>query len=374
MSQLPGESIARSIRAAKYYLTIILLLIMAAAVFPIQAAEESPQERKSPVEAVPIEEKTVSLNLELVGTSAPNRTSRVAAGVEGLVLEVNFKQGDPIQKGAPLIKLDQTNSELVLDAALAAKAAADIRLEQARQNLIRSDSLKKSRTISDISYEKDLFQVKTAEQDAVRAQAEAARLSDRISRMTVLAPFTGYIVDQHTEVGQWLNPGAPVATLIELSTIKVKAPLPERYISEIRHGDPAQVTFDALGDEIYHGQVSSIIPMAEEGSRNLPLEVSLPNKGSRIKAGLLARVALSGSPRKVLLVPKDALVLNKGKATIFIIKEDTAFPVPVTPGSAHGPKVEITGKIKPGQMVVIQGNERLRPGQKVQIITPQSSE
>ncbi|MBW2087019.1 MAG: efflux RND transporter periplasmic adaptor subunit, partial [Deltaproteobacteria bacterium] len=74
------------------------------------------------------------------------------------------------------------------------------------------------------------------------------------------------------------------------------------------------------------------------------------------------------------LIPKDALVLNKGKATVFVIRGKAVFPVPVRTGEAHGQLIEIFGQIKPGQMVVVQGNERLWPGQKVTIVSPQTSQ
>jgi len=333
---------------------------------------ESSKAPAAPVVVAPIEKKTVALSLKLVGTATANRVSRVAAEVAGLVKTVNFKKGDLINRGDTLVTLDQTDQELSLRAYQAKLASADIRLDEARKDLQRSASLKKAHTISAHNYEKDLFNVRTLEQEVAHARVEAARLADRIKRMTVRAPFTGFIINQHTEIGQWLNPGAPVVTLMDLSTIKVLVFLPERYLSEIAVGSSASIKFDAFKGETFTGQVSAVIPAAEEKSRNLPVEISLPNLDGRIKAGLLARVSLSGSPREVHLVPKDALVLNKGKATIFIVNKEAAVPVPVRIGEAHGQQVEIFGKIVPGQMVVVQGNERLWPGQKVTIVPPQT--
>ncbi|MBW2142148.1 MAG: efflux RND transporter periplasmic adaptor subunit [Deltaproteobacteria bacterium] len=333
---------------------------------------ESSKAPAAPVVVAPIEKKTVALSLKLVGTATANRVSRVAAEVAGLVKTVNFKKGDLIDRGDTLVTLDQTDQELSLRAYQAKLASADIRLDEARKDLQRSASLKKAHTISAHNYEKDLFNVRTLEQEVAHARVEAARLADRIKRMTVRAPFTGFIINQHTEIGQWLNPGAPVVTLMDLSTIKVLVFLPERYLSEIAVGSSASIKFDAFKGETFTGQVSAVIPAAEEKSRNLPVEISLPNLDGRIKAGLLARVSLSGSPREVHLVPKDALVLNKGKATIFIVNKEAAVPVPVRIGEAHGQQVEIFGKIVPGQMVVVQGNERLWPGQKVTIVPPQT--
>jgi len=341
--------------------------------FLLPAQAQPPEGPPTPVVAAPVEERTLAPKVELVGTAKPDRTSRVAAEVAGLVKEVKFNEGELIKEGAVLVGLDQTNLQLGLKAARAALSGVRIQLDEARKDLERAASLRATDSISVYNYEKDLYQVKNLEQAVARAEAETAQLEDTIRRMTVRAPFTGYIIEKHTELGQWLSPGAPVATIIDLSTIKVRGPLPERYIREIKPGFEASVVFDALGADSFKGQVTAVIPAADEKARTLPVEVSLPNPEGTIKAGLLARVTLTGTERKVLLVSKDALVLDRGRATVFVVKGDEVFPVEVQTGAAYGQQVEISGQIEPGQMVVVQGNERLRPGQKVSLAQGQAS-
>ena len=332
------------------------------------AWSQSPGTPPTPVMAALVEEKMVSPVLEIVGTATPNRVSSVTAVVAGQVQAIHFNKGALVEKGAPLADLDKTNEILGLRAAQAALAGTAINLEEARKDLERSNTLKKSKTISIQNYEKDIFKVRILEQTLAGSKAEVARLEDKINRMTIIAPFTGYITKQFTDVGEWLNPGTPVATLVELSTIKITGFLPERYLTQIVVGDRATVAFDALPNRSFDGRVTAVIPFAEEKSRNLPVEIALDNPEGEIKAGLLSRVTLSGAPRKLLLVPKDALVLDKGKSTLFVIKEQTAVPVEITVGQAHDGQVEVFGPVKPGDQVVVQGNERLRPNQPVQVV------
>lgn len=325
-----------------------------------------------PVVVAAVEKKTVALDLNLVGTARAGRTSRTAAQVEGLVQKVTFEEGDRVKAGAVLVELDKADLELGLQAARAARDEVRVRLEKARRDLERSASLVQARTISEQAYERDLFQVRTLEKQAARFEAEMAQLADRIRRKTIRAPFSGYVVTKHTEVGQWVQPGAPVATLVDLSAIKVRVPLPERYLGQIKPDDPAQVTLDALGTETFTGRVSALIPEADETSRNFPLEISLPNPNGRIKAGLLARVHLTGTKRQVLLAPKDALIREGGQTTVFVLKSDHVYAVPVEIGLAHGHQVEVSGDLSAGDMVVVQGNERLQPGQKVRVVSSQT--
>ncbi len=359
-------------RKAVYFFVLALVWLMAGVVFTGNSAlAQPPGAPPTPVVAAPVVEKMAAPGLDIVGTARANRISRVAAEVAGLVTSIYFNEGDLIHSGAVLVELDKTNEKLGLEATRAQLTGAMAQLEEARKKLKRSSSLKKTKAISDQSMEKDFFRVRVLEATVAGIQAQEAKLNYRLGRMSVRAPFTGYIVEKHTEAGQWVGPGSLVATLAELTTIKVAGSLPERYITRIKAGDKAKVMFDALGPGVFEGQVTSVIPAADEKSRNFPVEISLENRDGTIKAGLLARVSLTGTKRKVLLVPKDALVLGRAKPTVFVVRDNTVFPVAVTVGEAYGEDVEITGDLIPGQMVVIKGNERLRPKQQVQIISPQ---
>ena len=333
------------------------------------SAQEKPQgPPPTPVVVAPIEQRTVAPVLDLVGVAQANRISQAASETSGLVKAVNFAEGDSVEAGAPLVTLDAGNISLELKAARAETAQRQVLLDEARKDLERSAVLKQSRTISEQSYEKDAFKVRTLELTLAAAEAKAARLADTISRMTVKAPFSGQITAKQTETGQWLGAGAPVATLVDISKIKVRAPLPERYLQDISAGDEAQVAFDALGGRTFNGQVTAIIPQAEEKSHSLPVEVTLENPEGLIKPGILARVQLTRRSREALLTPKDSLVLDRDRATLFVVRDNQAQPVEVTVGAAVGPLVEVIGGVEPGDLVVVQGNERLRPGQPVQIV------
>ena len=363
------DSSGRAFIWRQFMRAALTCLLGCALAWPVTAVwAQSSENTPTPVLVAPVEEKMVTPVLEIVGTATPNRTSSVTDVVAGQVKAIHFRKGELVEKGAPLAELDKTNEILGLKALQAARAGTEVSLEEARKDLERSSTLKKSKTISIQNYEKDIFKVRLLEQTLAGSKAEVARLEDKINRMTITAPFTGYITEQHTEIGEWLNPGAPVATLVDLSTVKILGFLPERYLTQIVVGDKAKVVFDALPNRSYQGRVTAVIPSAQENSRNLPIEITLDNPKGEIKAGLLSRVTLSGSPRKLLLVPKDALVLNKGTSTLFVVREQAAVPVDVTVGMAYDSQVEVLGQVKAGDQVVVQGNERLRPNQPVQVV------
>jgi membrane fusion protein (multidrug efflux system) len=147
-------------------------------------------------------------------------------------------------------------------------------------------------------------------------------------------------------------------------------PVPERYVPAIKKGDQAEVTFDALPGRTFKGAIDAVILRADEAARTFPVRIKISNPDGAIKPGMLGCATLpAGNLHRALLVPKDALVLSGTRKTVFVVINQTARLVPVEIGAAYGPLIEVKGDLKPGLEVVVRGNERLRPGQPVQIIS-----
>ena len=152
----------------------------------------------------------------------------------------------------------------------------------------------------------------------------------------------------------------------------------ESQVPHLRIGTSVRVEITALPKQILTGTIVSIIPQADPRTRTFPVKIRLRNTITRgdplIKSGMLSRVTLpTGALTRALLVPKDALVLGgRGGPMVYLVvadpsdsKKQVARPVPVRLGVAIGSLIQVSGEIRAGQRVVVQGNERLRPGQAV---------
>lgn len=224
---------------------------------------------------------------------------------------------------------------------------------------------------------------RVAEQTAIVEQ-----LKDQFRKHTMIAPFDGYVVAEQTEVGQWVSRGDLVAEVIALDQVDVEAFVQEEHIPFVSVGNSARVEIPALHNQAFIGQVALIVPQADTRSRTFPVKVRLDNvlgkAGPLIKAGMLARVTLpTGARQNAFLVPKDAIVLGGPKPMVYVIDtaaakpaeangqtpapSSTVRPVTVELGVADGQWIQIRGDVAAGQQVVVQGNERLRPGQPVVI-------
>jgi RND family efflux transporter MFP subunit len=215
----------------------------------------------------------------------------------------------------------------------------------------------------------------------VRIQQETIKmLEDTIRQHTIEAPFDGYVTQEHVEVGQWVAKGGPVVEMVELDEVDVEVHVLERYIGQLRVGLPARVQLEALPDFASEGRVVLIVPQGDVRSRSFPVKVRMQNlpvddqsnvPGIAMKPGMFARVSLPvGKREAATMVPKDALVFAGDAHVVWVVTEDpqrphqgTAAPMPVELGVAYDDLIEVHGSLRPGQWIVMEGNERIRPGQ-----------
>jgi RND family efflux transporter MFP subunit len=211
-------------------------------------------------------------------------------------------------------------------------------------------------------------------------QATLNQLKDQLQKHSIVSRFDGYITAENTEVGQWLKQGDPVAEVAALDEVEVRVHVVEQYVPHIRVGMSVSVQIPALPDVPLSGTVSAVVPQADVQARTFPVKVRVKNQlsedGPLVKSGMYARVLLpTGSRETALLVSKDAIVLGGPQPMVFVVdaatpnaKQGKVRPVPVKLGIADGSMIQVTGEgLAPGQLVVVQGNERLRPGEEVNI-------
>ncbi len=371
-----------------------------------------------------------------VGTVQPTRISEVGSAVDGRVIEFRANRGDRISKGQPLAKLLTKQLEIELAGANAElanrnalydeqKRGRSEEIEQAKARLAAREAEKKyavnrlerwkkmpdKRAYTEDQIEEiwsaavtatnayneariahELLEKGARAEVLAQSQAkievqkqEVERIKDQLEKHTIRAPFDGYVVAEHTEVGQWVTKGDLVATIAELDTVDVEIQVLETYVPNVRQGDEVRVEISSLPKENFIGRVAEIVPQADLRTRNFPVRVRLENKivenQPLIKAGMFARANIAvGRVANAILVPKDAVVLGGQSPIVFVSELAPANGPPGTEsrrrsdpcrcelGAAWEGQIQVKGDIKPGESVVVQGNERLMPGQSVIVV------
>jgi RND family efflux transporter MFP subunit len=222
-------------------------------------------------------------------------------------------------------------------------------------------------------------QIAQARALAAVQEATVERLKDQLTKHTIISRFDGYVTAEHTEVGQWVQQGDPVADVVALDEVEVAAYVVEQHVTHVRVGMQVIVEVPAIPGQRFSGVVAEIVPQADVQSRTFPVKVRVANEFTDnvplLKAGMYARVSLpTGSKQSATMVSKDALVLGGPQPMVFVVEGATengqtgkVAPVPVQVGVADGGLIQVTGPLKAGQLVVVQGNERLQPGEDVTI-------
>jgi len=322
-----------------------------------------------PVRVAPVTQQRVSEQITLIGSTEAASESIVAAEVAGIVEYFPVREGDFVEKGALLARLKATALKLRLKGAEAAieKIQSDLRL--AEKELQRYRRLKKSNSVAEVKYDEAINVQETLSQELIRQQAEVEQLRYDLRQKQVLAPFAGYVAAEHTQLGQWVQAGGPVITLVDLSQVRVTVDVPERYISGLAADAKAAVRIPSLSGESWNGRIRAVLPVGNPAARTIPVQVDLDNPGYRIKGGMEASVTFDlAGERDALLVPKDAVVPAGNDRMVYVVTDGTVAPVKVDVAGYYGGNAAVEGQLSAGMSVVTRGNERLRPGQAVQVV------
>jgi RND family efflux transporter MFP subunit len=372
-------------------LSAILLVLMTAS---LARAQMPPQM----VMVAPVELRPVELTQPLVASVMPVTSTVVAAEQEGVVEERMFDEGQRVEKGAVLVRVNTDVLEKERDAAAAARDTAKAQLDAAKaeydnaeREAKRLTDLFEQRVAPEKEYQDALTRrnfaaamVATRTAQVAEKTAEAERLETMVKKATTHSPLLGVIARRHVEVGQWIEKGAAVADLLQLDPLFVEVNVPEEVITRVAKGDPAQVRIDAMGQGSFTGTVDQILPQADPASRTFRVKILLPNPDFAIWPGFFARATLtSKSEAPQFVVPRDAVVTRGTESNVVVARDvktgagpmgpsttGTAVLVPVTIGRSDSKSVSVVGELKQGDLAVVRGNETLRGGETLIIMNP----
>lgn len=347
---------------------ILLICAVSVPVADAQKAGEKQQRPASPVRVATAESREVSNQITIVGSVESVATSIVASEGDGVVAAFPVKKGDFVKKGELLATIRSTDLALQRKAAEAAIKMTEANLERARKELSRQERLKAANSVAERSYDDALSAHGALLAELDRRKAELELLDYRIAQSRVTAPFAGFIVAEHTQVGQWLSVGGPVVTLIDISHAYITVDVPERYAVHIREGAAVGVTIRSIGAERIPAKVRSVVSQGNAIARTFPVMVDVNNPDQKFRPGMEAIVNLNLDTRKTAtLVPKDAVVATGNQNVVYTVKDGKAVPLPVALDGYYDGQVAVKGPVVPGMPVVTRGNERLRPGQEVAV-------
>lgn len=356
-------------------LTRVVAGAVVAAVCGVSAAQGPPAAR---VRFDEVRQESVERQRQVTGQLRASRAAQAASREEGRVVEVVVDVGDLVEAGQPLVRLDDTIVRLELvqieaelealertveeEHALAAQAELDVqRLERAvTQGGVSSTELENAE--SQLAAAR--ARASRAEADVAASRATRARVAQRLEDMVVSAPFGGSVVAKLTEVGEWVDVGAAVAEIVELSPIDAWLEVPERYIAQVQRGATISVRVESV-DVTAPSEEVAVVARANELARTFPVRVRLANPEGVLKPGMSVSAELpTGVNESVLTVSKDALLRDDAGTFVYFDAGGMAMPARVERLWGAGDRVVVrSDMLRAGMRVVTEGNERMFPSQ-----------
>jgi len=338
--------------------------------------------------------------LQATGYVTPRRRATVSTQITGTLTQVLIEEGDHVQKGQVLARLEDTALRAGLDAARANLASAQAQVASAQAQLTQAQSderrqaeLLASGMVTKAAGDQARTAVATAvaQLDARRREADAARAQLGQAQVNfdysvVRAPFAGVVTEKAAQVGEIVSPLSAgggftrtgVGTIVDMDSLEVEVDVAEAYIGQVKPDMPAEAVLDAYPDWKIPAHVIAVIPAADRGKGTVKVRVALEQKDARlvpdigVRVSFLARKdATSAEPVRAArgaLVPASAVVQRDGHAAVFVVVDGKAVLHAVTPATPDiGTMKSIPAGIAAGDRVVLAPPDALRDGAAVKI-------
>ena len=307
--------------------------------------------------AVAAQTHTFTDAVEALGTAQARESIVLTPKVADTIRAIRFDSGDRVRSGQVLVEM--ANVEQAADVA-----------EARAQNLAAQQELRRYQELYDRGF------ASQARLDTVRAAAIAAeaRLNaggSRIADRTIRAPFAGIVGLRTASPGQFMRPGDQIGTLDDISQIKLDFDVPETQFARLRPGVRIVAGTAAFPDRSFEGVISDVDSRIDPTTRTVRVRAMLPNRGETLRPGMLMAVRVLANPREALAVPEIALLDRADGSFVYRVAAgengQVVEQVQVQTGQRSGGMAEVLGGLNPGDLIVTEGIQSIRPGQPVQV-------
>lgn len=291
----------------------------------------------------------------LTGVLQAERHVRIFNQESGRIVALPFYPGDKVKKGSLLVQLDDRLLQSEQDKAQATLAQAQLDLQRIKRLMPRK-----------LASEEELTRARTAVE---LAQAEEAILATRDSYTRIRAPFAGVISERHFEPGDVAPLHSLILSMYVPQKLKIKVPVSELFIGQLKKGDSVQIHIDALGSQSWVGKIQRIYPDIDPRTHKGRIEVYLQGSVAGARPGQLCRIHLTTSTRSRLVMPFAALRHdNQGQYVFRVDSANKAHLVRIHTGLLRSKQIEILRGLQPGDRVVTRGFQGLRDGNTIRSV------
>lgn len=289
-----------------------------------------------------------------IGSLKSDESVSLRPEVSGRISEILFREGQPVEKGAVLVKLDASVQRAEVQQAEANLGLAKSRLERARDLFSKNFISAQARDEAESNYKV--------------AQAAYDLTAARLTKLEIRAPFSGMVGLRQVSTGDYIKDGQDIANLEGIDPLKVDFRVPEIFLKKVAVNQNLQITLDALPDNTFAGRVFAINPLVDAGGRAIVVRALVKNSGQRLRPGMFARVRLLTDDKKeTLALPEQSIVPSGDEFYVFRVIDGRAVRTKVEIGQRSDGQVEIVTGLKNDELVVTAGQLKIRDGAPVKV-------
>jgi membrane fusion protein, multidrug efflux system len=302
-----------------------------------------------------VEQKSSSFTLNFTGTLYPYKELDVSVETAGKITSLNFELGQYFQKGGVIATVDDKIKKLTYE-------SAKIEADRLKKDLDRTENLFKGGTSS----EQELDRAQTSYETAKNKYDEA---ENQLSYTKIAAPISGTITKKMIEEGTYVKLGDPVASIVDISRLKVKINVSESSVYYLRVGDRVKITTDIYNGVTFDGRISFVSPRGDE-SHNYPVEVEIANSSKNpLKAGTFVNVEVGiGSNNNGLYIPREALQGSIKDAKVYVAENGKALLKNIVIGRESNESLEVVSGLNQNDKVIVSGQVNLTNNKPIKII------
>ncbi|KRG86096.1 hemolysin D [Stenotrophomonas daejeonensis] len=324
-----------------------------------EAAKVGAPDGQQASDAVPVEvaratHRAIAASYTGTASLEARAESQVVAKTSGVALAVMVEEGQAVQAGQPLVRLDPDRARLAV-------AQSEAQMRKLENSYQRAQKLVQQQLVSAADVDQLRFDLENA-----RAQYRMATLE--LSYTTVVAPISGVVASRDIKPGNFVQINSPIIRIVDSGKLEATLNVPEREIAKLKPGQTVELAADALPGRSFTGTVDRVSPVVDTGTGTFRV-VTTFSGGEGLQPGMFGRLSINYDQRAdALVVPRAALLEDGGEPAVYVVRDGKALRNEVKLGYDDAGWVEVREGLKQGDEVVVAGKAALREGSAVQVI------
>lgn len=341
-----------------WYLPLLAAAVLLAGCPDKKKEEDKKEEAAVPVEVAPVTVGAIEAAYRGTATLEAEDEATVVAKQSGVIEQILVEEGDRVQAGAVLARLEAKRLRFQL-------AQTQAALDNAKANFQRNASVYQRKLIAREVYDK-------SQHDLESAQAAYDLTKLALEEAEIKAPIAGTVTARMIKVGNNIEQDSPAFRITRLDRLHAYIYVPERDIHKLAPGQSATLAVDAWPGRTFAGEILRINPVVDAASGTVKVTVAMATGQPALRPGMFGRIEiLYDRHPQALLVPKDAVLTEDAAESVFVVSGGKALRRRVKLGYSDADSYEVLDGLKPGEQVVTAGQSSLKDNAKVEVVNAQ---